>query len=217
MAIQSDKFESEKSMIPIPDYLKQYALEQTQKDNCLSFKLRCLCGCERFNVWEKDYTNKENELIKEYKENIPDTGWHTIYGGVDSNGKPYNYIKILGIFKKQITFPKTPVFMEVDVVKAICSQCQKEIVIFDSRYYGYDGMTSNNEEIKKYIPHFKQRDNKLYGIKVSIQNVPSLEAFKEVWNGHCSFEFYSNSFSWICIQGVDENGKQKVLYDFETA
>lgn len=204
-------------MIPIPDYLKQYALEQTQKDNRLSFKLRCSCGCETFSVLGKNYTKDENILVKEYKENIPNTRWHSIYGGVDSSGKPYSFIKILGIFKKQITFPQTPVFMEIDVIKAVCSQCQKEIVIFDSRYYGYDGMTSNDEEAKKYILHFKQRDHKLYGIKVSIENEPSLEAFNEVLNEHYSLEFYSNSFSRISIHGLDEKGKQKLLYDFETA
>lgn len=204
-------------MIPIPEYLKQYAIEPKQKDNHISFKLRCSCGGETFHVLEKDYTNDEKILIKEYKESIPNTGWHTIYGGLDANGKPYQYIKVLGVFKKQITLPQAPVFMDVNVIKAICPKCQKEIVLFDSRYHGYEGMTSPDEEAKKYIPHYKQRDNKLYQIKVAVENEPSLEAFNVGINEQCTFEFYSNSFGWICIHGLDENGKEKLLYDFETA
>lgn len=203
-------------MIPTPDYLKQYAIEQKQKGNQLSFKLKCSCGCETFTILEKNYTNDEKRLISEYENKIPYTGWHSIYGGLDANGKPYSYIKILGIFKKYITFPQMPMFIEVNVVKATCSQCQKEIVLFDSRYYGYEGMMSDDVEAKKYIPHFKPISRKLYSIEVSIENEPSLEAFNEVLKKQSSLEFYSNSFSWICIRGLDANGKKKILYDFET-
>ena len=204
-------------MIPTPDYLKQYAIAQKQKGNRLSFKLKCSCGCETFTILEKDYTHNEKKIIREYENKIPHTGWHSIYGGLDSNGKPYSYIKILGIFKKYITFPQTPAFMEVNVMKATCSQCQKEIILFDSRYYGYEGMISSDAEAKKYIPHFKLSSRKLYSIEVTVENEPSLEMFNEVSNKQCSLEFYSNSFSWIRIRGLDENGKKKILYDFETA
>lgn len=204
-------------MIPTPDYLKQYSSKQTQKGNLLSFKLKCSCGCESFTILEKNYTNDEKRLIKEYEDSLPKIGWHSIHGELDSAGKPCHYIKILGIFKKHITFPPTPVFMEVNVVKAICLKCQKEIVLFDSRYHGYEGMIANDEEAKKYIPLFKQRGNGSYNIIVTIENEPSLEAFIENLNEQCSYEFYSNSFSCICIYGLDNNGKKKLLYDFETA
>ena len=204
-------------MIPTPDYLKQYAIEQKQKGNQLSFKLKCKCGCEMFTIFEKNYTNDEKRRISEYENKIPNIGMHSVYGGIDSNGKPYNYIKILGIFKKHITFPQMPVYMEVDVIKATCSQCQEEIVLFDSRYYGYEEMISNDEEAKKYIPHFKPINRKLYGIEITIENEPSLDAFNEILNEQCSLEFYSNSFSSICIYGLDEKENKKVLFAFETA
>lgn len=204
-------------MVPLPEYLKQYALEKKQKGNRCSFKVKCTCGCETFTVLKKNYTNDEKQLIKEYEASIPNTGWHTIHGGIDSNGNPYSYIRILGIFRKYVKFPAPPIFMEIDVIKAKCALCQNEIVLFDSRYHGYNGMTFNDEEVKKYIPHFKQRGNKLYHIEITIENEPSLEAFNEVIGEQCSLDFYSNSFSWIGIYGLDENGKKKLLYDFETA
>lgn len=204
-------------MIPAPDYLKQYASEQMQKGNLLSFRLKCSCGCELFTILENSYTNEETRRIKEYEDSIPKTGLHTIYGGLDSNGNPYQYIRILGIFKKHITFPQIPVFMGVNVVKAICSHCQREILLFDSRYHGYDAMISDNKEVKKYIPVFKQRGNIAYGIEVTIENEPSLQAFTEALNEHCSYAFYSNSFHCIRLSGLDRNGKKKLLYAFETA
>ena len=39
----------------------------------------------------------------------------------------------------------------------------------------------------------------------------------EILNEQCSLEFYSNSFSSICIYGLDEKENKKVLFAFETA
>lgn len=204
-------------MTPVPDYLKQYAINTKQRGNSLSFTLKCSCGCDTFSVMEKDYTDDEKRIISEYEKSIPNIGFHSLYGGVDSDGKPYSYIKILGIFKKPITFPEAPVFMQFDVIKAICPKCQKEIVIFDSRHHGYDGMISDDEEMKKYILHFKQKGTEPCKIEVTVENEPSLEAFQKITNHDCSFEFYSNAFCSISIRRIDINGKKRLLFDFETA
>ena len=129
-------------MILIPEYLKSYAIEEKQRGDRLSFKLRCTCGCESFVLFENRYTDEEKRLIKEYEDGFPDIGGHTLYGEMDANGKPYHFIKIFGMFKKHIDLPNPPFFMNIHVVKAQCSQCQKDILLFDSRYYGYDGMTA---------------------------------------------------------------------------
>ncbi len=204
-------------MIPIPDYLRQFASEISEKGTRLSFKLRCSCGSEVFDILENTYTDDEKELVEKYEESIPNAGGHTIYGGLDSDGKPYNYIKILGLFKKRIIFPQAPVFMRVDVIKTVCSQCQQEIVVFDSRYHGYYGMISDDEDARKYNPYFKQKGQKSHSIIVEIENEPSLEAFNEIIDKQCSCEFYSNAFNTISIYAIEENGKRKMLYDFETA
>ena len=205
------------SMIPIPNYLKEYASTSSQKGNELSFILRCTCGCEDFYVLENIFTKDEKALVNEYEKNVPNIRWHSIYGELDSNGKPYNYIKILGLFKKRIVFPQAPVFMKVNVIKGICSHCQQEVVLFDSRYHGYDGMTSNDEEVRKYTPVFKQVDNKTYGVIVAIENEQTLESFNEIISEQCSYEFYSNSFISISIYTKEEYGKKRILYSFETA
>lgn len=203
-------------MIPTPDYLKQYATAQKQKGNRLSFKIKCTCGCETFTVYEKDYTDEEKQLISEYESKIPKIGMHTIYGGVDADGKPYSYIKRFGIFKQYIKFPPIPVFMDFEIVKAVCSQCKKDVVLFDSRYYGYDGITSDNAEAKNYIPRFKEKDHKIYNIVINIWNMLSLEEFNNELNANCSLEEYSNSFGGISALGIDEKRNRIMLFDFET-
>lgn len=204
-------------MIPTPEYIKKYALGEKQKGLKLSFGIKCSCGCEKFLIKKMNYTDEEKLIIKEYEDKFPDTGWHTIYGGIDSNGKHYAYIKILGIFKKYITFPKPPIFIDFNILKAICSQCNQEITLFDSRFHGYDGMISTDTEAKEYIPHFKLINNKLYSIKIEIENENDLESFVEVTGEECSSEFYSNAFGWIRISGIDVNGKKTILLELEIA
>lgn len=204
-------------MIPIPDYLREYASEGKQKGNRLYFSLRCPCGCEAFCLSENTYSEDEKILAKKYEKSLPDFGFHSIYGGTDSDGKPYSYIKILGLFRKRITFPDIPVFMRMNVIKALCSQCRKEIILFDSRYHGCNGMTSEDEEARNYQPLFSQRNNKPHGIIVAVENEPSLEAFNDAINGQYPYEVYADSFIGISIYSTEENGRKKLLYDFETA
>ena len=73
----------------------------------------------------------------------------------------------------------------------------------------------DDEEEKEYIPNFKQRKQK-YSIEITVENELSLEAFNEVLGEQCTPELYSNSFSYIVICGVDENGN-KIKFSFETA
>ncbi|MCI7554073.1 MAG: hypothetical protein MST00_01330 [Tenericutes bacterium] len=204
-------------MIPIPNYINQYALAKKQKNNRLYLSLKCSCGCEKFHILKNDYTDEEKELIEEYEANYPKTGFHSTYFEADSNGNVYSYIKILGIFKKRIVFPNQPICLSVKTIKAICTKCKNEILVFDNRYYGYDGMTSENVEEKKYIPHLKMINKKSYSIEMIIENDESLEKFNEAIGEEKSFDFYSNSFSWIRINKIDENNKKTLVEDIETA
>lgn len=204
-------------MIPIPEYLKQYASAEKRAGNRLSFRLQCTCGCDTFALWKNSYTEEEQRSIHEYEDSFPHIGGHALYGRIDSEGKPYHYIKILGIFKKKIQIPSPPVFMGICVIRAVCPRCEHEIVLFDSRCHGYDGMNAACEETRIYTPHFKQVGNGSHGIEIAVENEPSLEAFCDAAGQKCSQEFYSNAFGRICIRTVDAHGKKKLFYDMETA
>ena len=178
--------------------------------------------------WQKD--NTKASLI--YATIWQDNEWHASNYNTNSNlitnitisrlnrlldAKDDEANKILGIFKKKIQLPPPPIFETITISKIVCSKCKNEIVLFDSRYYGYDGVNSDNEAAKKYVLDFKVRTHKLYGVEVVVENELSLREFNDAVGKECSFECYSNSFSNIRINITDEKGKKSVLCDSETA
>lgn len=60
-------------------------------------------------------------------------------------------------------------------------------------------------------------NKKSYSIEMIIENDESLEKFNEAIGEEKSFDFYSNSFSWIRINKIDENNKKTLVEDIETA
>lgn len=188
-------------MIEVPEYLNQYVFKKMQKGNRLSFKIKCTCGCEDFSIVRNSYTKDEKRLKKEYEGKEPVTGWHSIYGGIDANGKPYNYIRKFFFFKKYIEFPPEPEFMRVNVIKATCSQCNNEIVIFDNRYHGYDSQFTTEEQ-RLYAPHFETIKAQKGNIFVSIEQYDKADVAPEL-------------FSWIQISVTDGN-KTRKFFEAET-
>ena len=111
-----------------------------------------------------------------------------------------------------------PWFSGIEVIKARCPICGNEIVLFDNRSCGYDGLTEDHtEEYMAYQPHFKLKGSSPVRIEVTIENDPSLDAFREATGMDCTEEYYSNAFSWIQIHGINEEGKRKKFFDSETA
>ena len=188
-------------MIGVPKYLSQYLSEKKQTGCTLSFKLKCICGCDVFSTVKNSCTPEEKRLQKEYEEKIPNTGWHTIYGGLDTNGKPYSYIKRFFFFKKHIVFPQEPVFMGIHVIKATCSQCKKEITVFDSRYHGYDSQFTSEEQ-KAYVPHFENSKERVGKITITMEQYAEEDVVPE-------------HFSWIQIFVVNGD-KRHTFFDAET-
>ena len=204
-------------MIPVPDYLKRYASNPIQKGNRLSFEVMCSCGCKLFHIFKINYSDDEKRLIEEYQKRLPRIGLHSVYGGWDAKGHHYQYIKILGIFKKKLEFPIPPIFESINISKVVCSKCQNEIILFDSRYHGYDAMNFDDKAAKKYELDFRVRDREIYGVEVVVENELSLREFQDAMGGACSLECYSNSFRHIRIKITDEKGKKFVICDSETA
>ena len=163
----------------VTEYLRQYTSDKKQKGGSISFKLKCTCGCEAFYVVKNSRTPQEARMQKEYEEKLPNTGWHSIYGGLDANGEPYYYIKRFFFFKKRIMLPKEPVFMGIHAIKAICSRCQKEIAVFDSRYNGYDSQFATEEQ-KAYVPHFENSNEKAGNIKIVMEQCDGAEDFSRI-------------------------------------
>lgn len=141
-------------MYPLPDYIRPFAANLRTDKAVFTYSLQCSCGSESFYLYENKHSEEERALIAQYEASMPKTGLHTIHGGIGKNGKPYCYIRILGIFKKYITIPDPPYFMDIHVVKAVCPDCGKEILLFDSRL---DEGGALSGEVRAYTPHFSAK------------------------------------------------------------
>ena len=189
-------------MVAVPAYLAPFANNIRTTKEAVSFDIKCTCGCISFRLVQNSYTAEEKKILEECEQRQPNTGWHTIYGGIDKDGKPCSYIRRLFFLKKHIKFAPEPFFANIKVVKAICESCQKDIVLFDSRLNGYDSQESTEEELK-YTPYFKSSTSQCCGVSVK------LEQFEEE-------DTDPNHFSWIRIYKKNGNTK-KVFFDEETA
>ena len=80
-------------MSTVPQYLRKYACNEKRKKDIVTFRIKCTCGCETFSVFENVHTKEEKKSINDYNHNFPDTGYKTLHGYVDKNGKTRTYVR----------------------------------------------------------------------------------------------------------------------------
>ena len=201
----------------VPSYLRMIADQIKERKEGTTFRLKCPCGCNTFLLAK----SKNNE--KEQKNSF-DSYWNSFKFPVFSlkqaidkhNGEKYIYgTTFFGIKLGKFYIKDLPVFNTRQIVKARCSQCGLEFVIFDSRYHGYNALTENKQEIK---------DNELTiqlvwtknpkEIVVDIRSTLSYEEFVEDFGE--DIEKYSNAFESIDIY-ITTNGRKKSFFEEETA
>ena len=186
----------------VPDYLEKYAYDISTKKDKVTFKLKCTCGCQSFDVIKNHYTAEEVRLVFEYEKSLPRTGGHSIYGGIDANGNHYSYIKILGLFKKYVKLPKAPYFVGIEVIKAVCNNCKNEIICFDSRLHGLSSISDISEEKRNYLPHFDTGDGKSGKVVMVLEQDGNEENEPQLFTG---IQIY-----------IDAGNKRRLFYDQET-
>lgn len=206
-------------MLPIPEYLRNNAINPKHTKTNIQFDFVCDCNNKGFYIFHNYLTKEEKEIVDEYYTVLAKTfkGSWTYTMELDDKGIVHYYrlYTPLGMYgpKKEVFPPKTPPFTEVNIIKAKCIHCGKEYVLFDSRYHGYDAVTSDESEVSTYIPHFKQKRNPAFGITIKVGNDGSLEEFIENTGKECDEAFYSNAFGSITIYTKDNEGKKKKLFD----
>ncbi len=210
--------------MPVPNHLSGIAYKENKKNNFTDFYLRCTCGCTLFDVYES-YLNKEEKMLcRPYYDAL----YHSVSGGrfsdctKDENGTLRHWIYFTDDIdgpKEEVIIPPAPAFAHIEVIKVRCSGCGKEYIVFDSRYNGYSGLYNKcSKEEKNYIPHFKlrkRRDNAPVEIYISVEHDESLEAFKANTEINCTFDRYTDSYTWIMIYSIDSKSKKRKLFEFE--
>ncbi len=211
--------------MPVPNYLSSIAYRENQKNNFTTFYLKCNCGCTSFDIYESFLNKEERLLCQPYYDALN----HSVSGGCFSNctkdetGTIHHWIYFTHSIdgpKEEVFIPPAPAFAHITVIKVKCSGCGKEYIIYDSRYNGYSGSYKQcSEEEKIYVPHFKlkkRRDNAPVEICISVEHDESFEAFKENTGLNCTFEQFTNFYTWIIIYSVDSKSKKRKLFEFET-
>lgn len=192
----------------IPNYLKKYAKDISNKKNHYRFNIFCTCGCEEFYIYVKKKTKEEiiyekeceKNLIKEYGKN------HEILS--DKNGSVFLVKRnIFGkiVKKDSIENFNFPDFKNLIAIK--CKNCGNIITIFDETIHGYNATIN--------IIHKKNNLISFNNLKFS-DNVYNLEVnvYYEEKELNKAVPDPSIAFDRIKIIGIS-NKKKKTIGDYE--
>lgn len=211
--------------MPIPNYLKEIAYNESRKNEFTTFKIKCKCGCCQFHVYESYLDRKEKELCKPYFDALE----YSVTGGCfsnctkDENGVIHHWIYFTHSHngpKEEVIIPPKPICASINVIKVKCFECGNEYVIYDSRFNGYSGKFCDRSiEEKEYVPHFrlkKRRDDLPVEICISVEHDNSQEDFEKATGISCEYKDFTDAFTWIVIYSIDCNNKKRKLFEYET-
>lgn len=201
----------------VPNYLMEIADQIKERKDLTTFHLKCSCGCNAFLLAKsKNNGNEHKNSFDSYWDSLK-LPIFSLKDAIDKrNGERYVYgTTFFGIRLGRFYVKDLPNFNIRQIIKARCSKCGKEFVIFDSHHHGYDVLTENKQEIEN-----NELTVKLVWTKnpkeiiVDIRNSLSYEEFVEEFGE--SIEKYSNAFESIDIYTIT-NGRKKDFFGEETA
>lgn len=202
----------------VPNYLMTLADQIKEKKDLTTFHLKCFCGCNTFLLAKSKNTENEKKQT-DFNNRLKSLKW-PIFSWKDAidkqNGEKCIYgttffgIKLVKFYVKDL-----PDFNIRHIIKAKCSRCGTEFVIFDSLYHGYDALTENKQETESNELTIKfVWTNNPKEIIVNIRTDISYEEFAEEFGENK--EMYSNAFESIDIYTIN-SGRKKLFFDEETA
>ena len=209
--------------VPVPLYLRDLAVVEKQRKTWTLFSLRCPCGCGKFFVYENYLTKEEKELAKPHNDawaRLMREGFTCKMGddGVCHHWITKNTEDGKAEKGEEVYIPDAPFFVGITVFRITCAECGKEYLLFDSRKCGYDAMTAEcDKEKADYVPNFRLKYRDAVSLSVKVENDESLEAFKENTGLDFTEDQYSDSFSWMAVYKMNDNGKKTKIIDYETA
>lgn len=210
-------------MIPIPTHLRSISQTEKTSETTTTVSLRCPCGCNRFFVHQNAFTAAQRKEMQTWQDAFVAAVRPYGYTALPDADGTYHYWKHLTPQMEngemvEFTMPEMPFFAGITVVKIICADCGAETVLFDSRCHGYDGKTTSPEsQVLAYVPAFRQKGKQAVTLEIKIENDSSLEAFRENTGLNYAMDEYADAFSYLWVYTINENGKRKKIFDFETA
>ena len=202
-------------MVDVPIYLKECTkIKKVQKD-AIILQVLCDCGCSSLYLLENILDEEEDNIIKEHEKRF--SKWSRIENYTD----PITQIRYLvarnafGRIFDKIPTSEIQDIRRTQIIKVECSECGRQLVIYDSRYHGYDAIVTKNQistGCKKY--QYRLLQKKSMEVEIKIRNDLTYDEFCEESEENSIKEF-SNAFSSIEIYGILD-GKKKKYFERET-
>lgn len=206
-------------MIPIPEHLSLHARNIVEKNSSTNFSIECECGCKYFCLQRNVFSKTEQQAADDYKKALESQLGRlcSFEGTVDADGIAHYYKRGLFGRRKEIILPPAPLNMNTTVIRAQCTDCKKALILFDSRYHGYDAVISQNtQDEKAYHPQFERTSPNASEILIRIRNDLSYNEYCETVEREKHAD-YPNAFSRITIYRMGKNGRKHMAFDIETA
>lgn len=147
-------------MIPIPKYLKNLSKLKKSTRDYIEIDITCPCGGTEFSFYKNHIVKTQEQIDYEKElEAFDKRHFFSYEWGTLKDGK--NYIYKSHFFGLLIT-DKVEIkhFDTTEIIKAKCLKCNKEYILFDSRFNGYDSILSTEEEREKQY-QFKEKNLKI--------------------------------------------------------
>jgi hypothetical protein len=225
----------------VPEYLRVIATKiDILKENGI-FSLKCNCDCESFSLLKNrphksDITREDAQKIKLTKKwwrdldenpniigvTVNNSGTKQIITlklrEIDSNGQPHKTTRTIIVTAGNIPLDSSELAQlakrdDTVILKAKCSACGKEHLLFDSRIHGNDAADFKPEKLEDYA--FRQLKGLPAQIQIHIKNFWDLEDIESNQNPELTADDYSEMFGYIKIISTDQSGKKKIIYSSE--
>lgn len=197
-------------------YLRKYAEVSDKSEDRVTMKVVCDCGCHEFYFFGNCVDQKEIEKREQLRKRFDRFGEFETYLDPETN---INYLVKRNIFEKikdKIPVSELPDFENVHIIKTKCADCGNEIVLFDSRYHGYNAVVGNISESKRDVQYeYSQLTNERCQAEIQIIHDIEYDEFIEEFGENLSTE-YSSAFGYITIYAIDEKARKHRLFEEET-
>lgn len=200
----------------LPKYLSPIASNIKETKNKIQIELKCKCGCNTFKLYKNKETPEEYKIRKNWENLLKK---YNGGGYSDQEGNIYLTSKNFCGMQKKIKIDPSLIPKYTNIIKAKCSNCGNEFVIFNNIENGYNANTDINiAKEKKEKVNFEQMLYKNLpienNVKIVINNRLTYEDITKEFE-NATKEFYSNAFSCISIYILD-NKKYKCIYSEDT-
>jgi len=142
-------------LMKIPEYIRDYTGYTSAYKTSTTAYIRCRCSCETFEVYKNALNDKEKKIKKLYDAAVKEElgSWRSVYAESDEASIVHWYKRKFLFGKKEVFPPEEPDFLKIELYKAKCTECGKEILLFDNRFIGQNALKKGEDiDLENYAP-----------------------------------------------------------------